>query len=84
VKLADDEKLIVEPACGVSVAACYHGILEDLVPGFNKDSKVVIIVCGGGFATPCRSFRVLLNSVKEAAPTQRPLQDIGSNMGVRE
>ncbi|TVY75965.1 putative L-serine dehydratase SDL1 [Lachnellula suecica] len=50
VKLADDEKLLVEPACGVSVAACYHGTLQDLVPGFNEDSKVVIIVCGGSNA----------------------------------
>jgi len=57
VKLADDEKLIVEPACGVSVAACYHRILEDLVPGFNKDSKVVIIVCGGKFPRHMEPFQ---------------------------
>lgn len=83
IKLADEEKLIVEPACGVSVAACYHGILEALVPRFNKDSKVVIIVCGGKFPTSDEAFSTLLTSLKEAVQMQRQSPNIGSNMGVR-
>jgi L-serine/L-threonine ammonia-lyase len=47
VSLAAEEKIIVEPACGVSVAACYQEVLRGIVPNFNKNSKVVIIVCGG-------------------------------------
>ncbi|MCJ1302434.1 hypothetical protein MMC08_005237 [Hypocenomyce scalaris] len=47
VRLAAEEKIIVEPACGVSVAACYQEVLAAIVPNFNKNSKVVIIVCGG-------------------------------------
>jgi L-serine/L-threonine ammonia-lyase len=47
VRLADEESIIVEPACGVSVAACYEPVLRAVVPGFSKESKVVIIVCGG-------------------------------------
>lgn len=47
-RLADDERLVVEPACGVSVATCYDGRLNSsLVPGLNKDSKVVVVICGG-------------------------------------
>lgn len=47
-RLADDERLLVEPACGVSVATCYDGRLNSaLVPGLNKDSKVVVVICGG-------------------------------------
>ena len=50
-RLADDERLIVEPACGVSVAVCYDGRLKKLLPHLNQDSKVVIIVCGGSDIT---------------------------------
>jgi L-serine/L-threonine ammonia-lyase len=53
VRLAAEEKIIVEPACGVSVAACYHDILQKTVPNFNKKSRVVIIVCGGEFSISC-------------------------------
>lgn len=50
-RLADDERILVEPACGVSVALCYDGRLARLVPGFNKESKVVVVVCGGSRIT---------------------------------
>ncbi|KIX00138.1 uncharacterized protein Z518_10275 [Rhinocladiella mackenziei CBS 650.93] len=46
-RLADDERIIVEPACGVSVALAYDGRLKQLMRGVDKDKKVVIIVCGG-------------------------------------
>jgi len=50
-RLADDERLIVEPACGVSVAVCYDGRLKTLLPHLNEDSKIVIVVCGGSDIT---------------------------------
>ena len=47
-RLADDERLLVEVACGVSVAVCYEeGLLKGLLPGLGKEGKVVIVVCGG-------------------------------------
>ena len=50
-RLADDERLLVEPACGVSVAVCYDGRLKKLIPELNEESKVVVVVCGGSGVT---------------------------------
>lgn len=47
VRFAAEERIVVEPACGVSVAACYEQTLREVVPGFSEESRVVIIVCGG-------------------------------------
>ncbi|MBE7181768.1 MAG: pyridoxal-phosphate dependent enzyme [Terriglobus roseus] len=45
---ADDERILVEPACGVSVALAYEPErLRKAIPNFGPQSKVVIIVCGG-------------------------------------
>lgn len=46
-RLADDERMIVEPACGVSVALAYDGRLRQILRDFDKDKKVVIVLCGG-------------------------------------
>ena len=51
-RFADDERILIEPACGVSVAVAYiDGMLKGLMEGsgrtFGKDSRVVIVVCGG-------------------------------------
>ena len=46
-RFADDERIMVEPACGVNLAVCYDGRLKKLLPRLGKDSKVVIVVCGG-------------------------------------
>ncbi len=47
-RFVDDERFLVEPACGASVALAYQPErLKELVPGLNEHSKVVIIVCGG-------------------------------------
>ena len=46
-RFADDERMLVEPACGVSLAVCYDGRLKDLLPWLGQESKVVIVVCGG-------------------------------------
>lgn len=50
-RLADDERLLVEPGCGVSVALCYNGKLKELLPGLTVETKVVVIVCGGAAVT---------------------------------
>ena len=50
-RLADDERILVEPACGVSVALAYDGRLKHLIKGLTKESKVVIVVCGGSGVT---------------------------------
>nr|POE76167.1 l-serine dehydratase [Quercus suber] len=44
---ADDERLLVEPACGASLALCYNGGMRTHVKNFSKDSNVVVVVCGG-------------------------------------
>ena len=46
-RLADEERLLVEPACGVSAALCWDGRLQKSLPNLSKQSKVVIVVCGG-------------------------------------
>ena len=50
-RFADDERMIVEAACGVSLALCYDGKLKKLLPSLSKDSRVVVVVCGGSNAT---------------------------------
>jgi L-serine/L-threonine ammonia-lyase len=47
VGFAHDERIIVEPACGVSVALCYNDRLRKQLPHLTEKSKVVIVVCGG-------------------------------------
>jgi L-serine/L-threonine ammonia-lyase len=46
-RLMDDERIAVEPACGISAAAIYYKTLKKLLPELTPESKVVIIVCGG-------------------------------------
>ncbi|KAK5441935.1 catabolic L-serine/threonine dehydratase [Exophiala xenobiotica] len=50
-RFLDDERYLVEPACGVSVALAYDGRLKHYLKGFRPESKVVIIVCGGSKIT---------------------------------
>ena len=50
-RFADDERLLVEPACGVNVALCYDGRLKTLLPELTSESRVVIVVCGGATVT---------------------------------
>ncbi len=56
VSFADGERMLVEPACGASLAVCYEeellkglGMEHGLGPGwrFGRESKVVVVVCGG-------------------------------------
>lgn len=51
-RLADDERIMVELACGVNVALCYDGRLEKaLGRKVKKDNVIVIILCGGSNVT---------------------------------
>ena len=51
-RLADDERMMVELACGVNVALCYDGRLEKaLGRPVEPDDKVVIVLCGGSNVT---------------------------------
>lgn len=49
--LADELRLQVELACGISVGATAGGKLKDLVPDLRPESRVVVIVCGGNYIT---------------------------------
>lgn len=52
IRLADDERLLVEPACGVSAALCYNGKLEEVLGHpVTPDMKIIVIVCGGSNVT---------------------------------
>ncbi|KAI4206227.1 MAG: hypothetical protein LQ346_001198 [Caloplaca aetnensis] len=50
-RLADDERIMVEAACGINVAVCYDGRLKKLLPELTPRSKVVIVICGGSNIT---------------------------------
>ena len=47
VRFADDERIMVEASCGVSLALCYGGRLRKVMPELTEESKVVVVVCGG-------------------------------------
>ena len=66
-RLADDERLIVEPACGVSVAVCYDGRLKQLLPKLTNESRVVVIICGGSDIT----LEMLMGYRKKYADIER-------------
>lgn len=46
-RFLDDERILVEPACGVSVALAYDGRLKKYLKDFGPESKVVLVICGG-------------------------------------
>lgn len=51
-RLADDERIMVEMACGVNVALCYDGRLEKVLERkLKREDKVVIVLCGGSNVT---------------------------------
>lgn len=50
-RLADDERLLVDPECGVSVVPCYGGRLKKILPWLGDQNKVVIVACGGSSVT---------------------------------
>lgn len=72
-RFADDERIIVEAACGASIALCYDGRLKNLIPGLTKESKVVIVVCGGVNVTldVLAGYRETYGSVEKVATNDR-------------
>lgn len=52
---ADHERIMVEPACAVSIATAYNGSLSSLYPDLTPDEfaklNIVIVVCGGSKVT---------------------------------
>lgn len=51
-RLADDSLMLVEPACGVNVALCYDGRLQQaLGRKVTPETKIVIVLCGGSNVT---------------------------------
>jgi len=51
-RLADDERILVEMACGVGVALCYDGRLERVLGRkVSQEDSVVVVLCGGSIVT---------------------------------
>ena len=51
-RFADDERMLLELACGVNVALCYGGRLaKALGRSVRPEDKIVIAVCGGSNVT---------------------------------
>jgi L-serine/L-threonine ammonia-lyase len=46
--VADEDRLLVELACGASVALCFDGMLEETLGySLNPSDSVVVVLCGG-------------------------------------
>ncbi|KAL1965376.1 hypothetical protein VTN77DRAFT_5813 [Rasamsonia byssochlamydoides] len=52
VQLADESRLLVELACGVSVDVATGVRLREAVKDVNPNTRVVVIVCGGNIISP--------------------------------
>ncbi|KAJ5585191.1 tryptophan synthase beta subunit-like PLP-dependent enzyme [Penicillium hispanicum] len=50
-RLADESRLQVEMACGISLEVAVSGKLKEVVPDLNPQSRVVVVVCGGSNIT---------------------------------
>jgi L-serine/L-threonine ammonia-lyase len=52
---ADDERIMTEPACAVSIATAYNGTLASLYPDLSPEEfaklNIVLVVCGGSKVT---------------------------------
>ncbi|KAJ5215048.1 hypothetical protein N7468_010727 [Penicillium chermesinum] len=46
-RLADETRLQVELACGISVEMAVAGRLKEVLPDLTPESRVVVVVCGG-------------------------------------
>jgi L-serine/L-threonine ammonia-lyase len=47
IRFAEDERMLVEPACGATIALAYDNKLREILGSPDKDQKVVLVVCGG-------------------------------------
>jgi L-serine/L-threonine ammonia-lyase len=86
-RLADDERIMVELACGINVALCYDGRLEKaLGRPVRPEDKVVIVLCGGSNVTSkmlCewRSEYAYIEEETEARLARRGDSALGSEKG---
>lgn len=53
VRLAEDHRVLVEPACGAAIAAAYDRAppLLELIEGMDESRPVVVVCCGGAIVT---------------------------------
>ncbi|KAJ5443971.1 tryptophan synthase beta subunit-like PLP-dependent enzyme [Penicillium daleae] len=51
VRLADETRLQVELACGISLEVAVGERLKELIPDLRPETKVVVVVCGGSNIT---------------------------------
>ena len=85
-RLADDERLLAETASGVSVAVCYNGALQKAVKGLSKESRVVVVVCGGSNVTVemLVDFRKKYGAVEKGATSDRNVPSTNTAPGKGE
>jgi L-serine/L-threonine ammonia-lyase len=76
----DDQRLMVEIACGATVSLVYEGLLKEAIPNLTKDSTVVLVICGGntveilltsGSSVTIESLMTLKNEYGGQNPTSR-------------
>lgn len=85
-RLADDERIMVELACGVNVALCYDGRLERaLGRKVRPDEKVVIVLCGGSNVTVdmLAEWRSEYAYLDEASRAREKIPDVPSEVTAR-
>ncbi|KAL5121884.1 catabolic L-serine/threonine dehydratase [Pleosporales sp. CAS-2024a] len=83
-RLADDERIMVELACGVNVAMCYDGRLDKALgrPVTPRD-KVVVVLCGGSNVSSkmlCQ-WRAEYDCMQEEPEASRTDSALGSDKG---
>ncbi|KAF1943407.1 tryptophan synthase beta subunit-like PLP-dependent enzyme [Clathrospora elynae] len=87
-RLADDERIMVELACGINVALCYDGRLEKaLGRPVRREDKVVVVLCGGSNVNSqmlCdwqREFPGVEEEVEDKARRESGDSALGSEVG---
>lgn len=85
-KLAEEERIIVEAACGVNIALCYGDRLEKALGRPPRpDESFVIVVCGGSNVSTDmieeykRTYRHLVEPSLPSTPTERSPSPINMN-----
>lgn len=83
-RFADDERVLVELACGVTLALCYGGRLERaLGRPVHPEEKIVIVVCGGQNVTTemVEGWREEYGSLdREASMTKKRVESVPSKV----
>ncbi|KAB8337074.1 hypothetical protein FH972_021378 [Carpinus fangiana] len=72
-RLADDERMLVEMACGINVALCYDGKLEAVLGRkIEQHEAVVIVLCGGSNVTleMLNTWRQEFGAIEKVLPSK--------------